>query len=361
MKKPKIIDLFCGAGGLSEGFHSAGFEIVFLNDIDKSALLTASKNHPKARTFLGGIEFLSKDQIESALGEESPKMDGIIGGPPCQGFSMANQQSRFIDNPKNHLFKHFVRLVWEIKPSFFLMENVEGLLNMAKGKIVAEIIKAFRDIGYEVDTNVLLASDFGVPQSRRRVVFIGNRIERKNVFPEKEIKKKKYLTVWDAISDLPEVPPGFKKEEIEYNKAPQNTYQKNLRRKASKIYNHITTRHSKKVLKRLKHIPPGGNWKDIPLQLLDDYKDVTRTHSSVYKRLSPEEPAITISNFRKSMILHPFQDRIISVREAARIQSFPDKYFFYGTINQKQQQVADAVPPVMSKAIAKTVLNEMLC
>jgi len=273
---------------------------------------------------------------------------------------MANQQSRFIDNPKNHLFRHYIRVVWEIKPYFFVMENVEGLLNMADGKIIDEILKSFKDIGYSVDFNVLLAAEYGVPQLRKRVVLIGNRIDKNNEFPNKKFSGKNFRTVWEAISDLPSIPSGFTNLEIKYDKKPQNSYQQLLRRNSTIVYNHITTKHSKKVLERLSHIPQGGNWKSIPLKLLDDYTDVSRTHSSVYKRLSPNAPSITISNFRKSMIIHPKQDRIISVREAARIQSFPDNYFFCGTINEQQQQVADAVPPLLGKAIAETIHNTML-
>ncbi|MCU0849526.1 MAG: DNA cytosine methyltransferase [Spirochaetes bacterium] len=359
VKKPNVIDLFCGSGGLSKGFEMAGFHISYLNDINKAALMTAVRNH-NAPSYLGGIEFLSKEHIESALGDEKPLIHGIIGGPPCQGFSMANQQSRFIDNPKNHLFRHYIRLVWEIKPYFFVMENVEGLLNMANGRIIDEIINSFKDIGYSVDYNTLLSADYGVPQYRKRVVLIGNRIDKRNAFPNKRNTEKNYISVLDAISDLPEIPSGHIKDEIDYTKPPKNDYQKISRKFSSKVFNHITTKHSKKVLDRLCHIPQGGNWKNIPLELLDDYTDVSRTHSSVYKRLNPNAPSITISNFRKSMILHPNQNRIISVREAARIQSFPDDYYFCGTINEQQQQVADAVPPLMGNAIAESVMNYIL-
>lgn len=363
--RPKVIDLFCGSGGLSEGFSQAGYDVCFLNDVDKAALMTASRNHPSAKTFLGGIEFLSKDQIEASLGEEKPRIDGIIGGPPCQGFSLANMQSRFIDNPKNHLFKHYIRLVWEIKPLFFVMENVEGLLSMDNGAIADEIKKTFNDIGYKVDCNTLIAADYGVPQLRKRIVFIGNRINKNNDFPVQSFfpqdsvfaqSGKAYRTVGEAISDLPKIPPGATTFEIDYDKKAENNYQRMMRTGSEKVCNHITTRHTKTVLERIEHIPQGGNWRNIPLELMKDYTDITRTHSSVYKRLEADKPAITISNFRKSMILHPTQNRIISVREGARLQSFRDSYCFCGTINEQQQQVADAVPPLMAREIAKQTL-----
>jgi len=365
-RKPRVVDLFCGCGGLSEGFEQAGFEVCFLNDIDKSAFMTASKNHPNAKGFLGGIEFLSKEQIEGALGEENPKIEGIIGGPPCQGFSMANMQSRFIDNPRNSLFKHYVRLVHEIRPLFFVMENVEGLISMGNGKIVDAIIESFKDIGYKVDYWILVAADYGVPQIRKRVVFLGNRINRKNQYPVRKYYEpngafesafSRFRTVGEAILDLPEIPSGSTKPQMNYDEPPNNEYQQMMREGSSSVFNHITTRHTKTVLERIKYIPQGGNWRSIPLKLMEDYTDITRTHSSVYKRLDENKPAITISNFRKSMILHPTQNRIISVREAARIQSFRDIYNFCGRINEQQQQVADAVPPLMSRAIAEELLN----
>ena len=365
---PKVIDLFCGCGGLSKGFEMAGFDIVFLNDINKAALMTAARNHKKAKTFLGGIEFLSKDQIETSLGEENPSIDGIIGGPPCQGFSMANQQSRFIDNPKNSLFKHYVRIVWELKPKFFVMENVEGLLSMANGKVIEQIISSFKEIGYSVNYNTLIAADYGVPQLRKRILLVGNCLGKSNEFPEAQYypdlnlfpQYKKYISVWDALSDLPEIFQGTKEMVMDYDKKPGNEYQTYLRRNSDKVYNHITTKNSDRVIERIKRIPIGGNWKSIPVELMDDYTDLTRTHSSVYKRLVPNLPSITISNFRKSMILHPYQNRIISVREAARIQSFPDDYFICGTINEQQQQIADSVPPLMGKAIGEKLLNRII-
>jgi DNA (cytosine-5)-methyltransferase 1 len=375
--KPGVLDLFSGPGGLSLGFMMEGFDIVYSNDIDRYAVSTISANHKKISKALKrphyhvaeakDIKNLQPNEVEKIFEEREFYVHGIIGGPPCKGFSMANMQSRFLENPNNMLFKEYIKFVEGLKPDFFLFENVVGFLSMGKGKIKEMAIKILRELnGYNVECSILNSSEYGVPQTRKRVIIIGHKhLDAKQLFPMPNIDNNP-ITVGEAMADLPEIKSGERRKTQYYpkSKTPSN-YAKKMRQTpefniaSKKVLNHITTNNSSKVLERYKHIPQGGNWKDIPDKLLKDYKDKKRCHSSIYKRLDENQPSITVSNFRKSMFIHPTQNRGISVREAARLQSFPDWYEFIGPINSQQQQVADAVPPLMARAIAKKIKQEL--
>lgn len=375
--KPTGIALFCGAGGLSLGFEHAGFHIATASDIDKWAAETYQKNHPNTTFICADISSLSGKDILETAGLSAQDVDVVFGGPPCQGFSLANAQSRLLDNPNNRLFREFIRIVEELQPPWFLMENVPGLLRMQKGLIKGEIENRFGELGYRVWPEILCAADYGAPQIRQRIIFVGNRTGQDFQFPVPSYHKldrwkaallgeKPYLTVDEAISDLPKIRGAEGAFEMDYDKPPQSTYQEEIRRGSQRLYNHIVTKNGPKVLERYKYIPPGANWMRIPEELMVRWRNLPPeevrkvSHSSLYKRLDPAQPSITIANFRKSMYIHPYEDRGLSVREAARLQSFPDTYVFYGPKNAQQQQVANAVPPQLARPIAEQIRNAMI-
>ncbi|WAC05333.1 MAG: DNA cytosine methyltransferase [Methanoregula sp.] len=375
--KNGILDIFCGAGGLSLGFLYEGFDIVYSSDIDSQSIETISCNHKKIQSARGqenyhyseveDIRHLDAEKVKRIFRERGYRVQGIIGGPPCQGFSNANKQTRFIDNPNNSLFKEYLRLIKGLDPDFIVFENVVGFLSMGKGKIKEEIISALSDLGYTAKDKVIDSAWCRVPQHRRRVFIVGIKPEKakdeyrdKISFPGKT--KKDFITVKQAISDLPIIGMGEKRAIQRYaKKSSINDYTKqmraasNLNIKSSAVLNHVTTQSNDLVLQRYKHIPQGGNWQDLPDYLLKNYADKFRCHSYIYRRLEDNKPSITVSNFRKCMFIHPTQNRGLSIREAARLQSFPDWYEFKGSMHGSQQQVACAVPPLMAKSVAQKI------
>lgn len=354
-KKPISIDLFCGAGGLSSGLEAAGFKIAIAVDSDSKACLTYSQNHKKTEIISEDITELKTQDVLNRANLSKKDITLIAGGPPCQGFSMANGQTRTRKNPKNKLVNHFVRFVREIRPPLFLMENVLGFKSIAQGKVVQSLRVRFSQLGYKTRLIVLDAASYGVPQHRLRVFLIGNKDGKKFQEPHPQYgisARKPFITVREAIiGDIPNLtPPG---SNINNYAGPSATsYQSKIRGGVNKLYNHISTINNETVRKRKSLVPIGGNWKDIPKQ----FCDIKVQYSATYKRLDPDEPSITVSNFRKSMLIHPYKNRGLSVREAARLQSFPDSYVFYGGISSMQQQVGDAVPPLLAKAVGKQLI-----
>jgi len=383
MQKDGILDIFCGPGGLSLGFAMAGFDIVYSTDIDEEALRTIKVNHTKIHKAKGECNFhftIEKDirnikirEIQEVFEERGYRVQGIIGGPPCRGFSSANTKTRNPDNPYNALYKDYVRLVEGLEPDFFMFENVAGLLPKGKGKIIEDIRKKLRDgLGYVMDNAILDASEYGVPQTRKRVIIIGIKPDKLKPeysneirFPEKTAEG--LVTVQDALFDLPETGPGCPQDEYEYPKTENLSRYARLMREtqllgipSTRVLNHSTTKNTGIVLERYNHIKQGENWAKIPDYLLGKYKDNKRCHSGIYRRLKEGEPSPTVNNVRKSMFIHPRQNRGLSVREAARLQSFPDWYEFRGNRDSQYQQVADAVPPLMAKAIAEQIKSMLI-
>lgn len=346
------IDIFAGAGGLSLGAEMAGITISHAIEINRSAVRTYERNHPGTKVICSDIRDLDPTDLK-------PKDKGvfiIMGGPPCQGFSLSNTRSRTMKNPNNTLFEEFLRFVQEIQPDWFLFENVYGFTNMSNGAVRRLVEICFRSLGYEVADEVLWASDYGVPQRRNRYFMVGNRLGIKFQFPKKH---KKPISVWEAISDLPIVGNGEQLFEGMYlcSLAEATAYQRLMRHDSKIPTQNLVSLNNELVIKRYKHIPQGGNWRDIPDELMVNYADKERCHSGIYKRLKADEPSVVISNYRKSMLIHPFQDRGLSVREAARIQSFPDDFYFEGPISHIQQQIGNAVPPLLAKAIFDQILS----
>ena len=335
--KYRIIDLFCGIGGFSYGFEmTKKFETILGVDFWDVALSTFSRNHPKTNVVQGDVTKLENSFFEEYAG----KADVVIAGPPCQGFSMSGKRDVF--DVRNSLFHEVVRIVSVVQPKVVVIENVVGLLSMVTpdGKAVKdEIENDLRALGYEVQHKVLLASDYGVPQNRKRVIFIASK-KNNIVYPLPTVEKP--VTVGDALGNIPE-------NEKLYT-VPQNEYQKMMSGRPD-ILNHNPIKHASLIVKRMHSVPQGGNWQDIPLELGQG----GGVHSNNYRRLKWDEPSITIKHVSKSMIIHPIFDRTPTIREVARIQSFDDNFEILGTIYNQHQQLANAVPPLLGKAIADSV------
>lgn len=366
--KPTAIDLFAGAGGLSLGFNKAGFNIVLALDNDADAVRTYCENNKKNNgevltKDIGKVDFDSKLR---ELGLSKGEIDIVLSGAPCQGFSASNKRTRSLDNPKNRLFAEFIRAVKEIYPRWILFENVSGIMSLEKGKVVQIINNALEHIGYSCKWAILNAVDYGIPQVRRRFLLVGNRIGMDFSFPSPTHGngKKPYVTVRDAISDLPTLENGNRDDVMpyRYNSPNISEYQREMRMGYSryKCTNNLVSKNNDLVIKRYNFIPQGGNWGNIPTSLMRNYKNANNCHSGIYRRLKWDEPSIVIGNFRKNMLIHPEQDRGLSVREAARIQSFPDWCVFQGGLVSQQQQVADAVPPTLAYILALLIKDLML-
>ncbi|MCO8242963.1 DNA cytosine methyltransferase [Haladaptatus sp. AB643] len=363
-KLKNVLDLFCGAGGLSSGFARAGYNIVTGVDNNEHSIDTFDANHD-CKPIVADIEEENildriRDSIQ-ANGYSCHDIDIVVGGPPCRGFSMANVQSNPEENPLNNLPTRFLEIVEEIDPEAVLIENVPRLLTISDGQYKQMILSKLKSLGYNVAQGVLKAEKFGVPQKRRRVFFMGLKLS-KPTLPDPSHFEHSFdlpVTVNEAISDLPPLPTGGGGSiQMEYltPESGISKYAQEMRRdsKEAIIMNHRTTANQEKTYRRFKHIPQGGNWRDIPERLMGNYSNRLQTHDHIYQRLIEEEPSKTVANFRKQMIVHPTQNRLLSVREAARLQSFPDDYHFKGgSFNARQQMVGDAVPVNLSYAVAK--------
>lgn len=352
MKQYIGIDLFSGAGGLSIGAEMAGISVTHAIEFNESAAKSYTRNHPNAKVKCADIREV--DAKEFASGDKPVFI--IMGGPPCQGFSLANTMTRNMDNPNNSMFREFVRFVKDLNPEWFLFENVFGLTNINNGETEKMIEAEFEHLGYKVKSSILWASDYGVPQNRNRYFMIGNRIGIDFEFPAPSDTK---ITVGEAIEDLPALANGDSFAELPYSLPfdQASPYAQLMRKESDKCTQNFVSRNNELVIERYKHIKQGENWSAIPESLMANYADKGRCHSNIYRRLCSDKPSVVISNYRKSMIIHPTQDRGLSVREAARIQSFPDSYIFEGPISHIQQQIGNAVPPLLAKAVIEKILS----
>lgn len=340
------IDLFSGAGGLSLGAQNAGFEIVVAVEQDKDSALTFKKNHPDSTIINEDIR-----NIDTQIFKIQPFI--VFGGPPCQGFSTSNTQTRNLNNKNNFLFEEFVRFVRELSPEWFLFENVEGIVSFNKGATIKHIEQCFKDLDYTVSSKLVCASDYGVPQNRNRFIMVGNKSGICFNFPKAQKKK---ISVSEAISDLPNLENGQMLDAGIYKKA-EYSYAKKMRKGSKNPLQNYVSKNEDYVIERYSYIGQGQNWRAIPEHLMTNYKNRNNCHSGIYKRLDPNKPSVVISNYRKNMLIHPFQNRGLSVREAARLQSFPDTFIFEGSIMKIQQQIGNAVPPLMAEAIFKKILS----
>lgn len=344
-KKLTCIDLFCGAGGLSCGFERAGFDILLGVDFDAKALETFEKNHNGAKSICGDITQVTYEKdIKPLIGTR--EVDVIIGGPPCQGMSLSGP--RKFEDPRNRLYLSYIRLVSEIKPKAFVIENVPGLVSLFGGKIKDSILEKLEGMGYKMQYRVLVADDYGVPQHRKRVVFVGVRkdIDKEFVYPPK-LKNK--VTCEMALSDLPSLESELGSEIAEYNSQPQNSYQRIMRKSSSRVLNHIAASHSKRVQEIISLVPDGGNYKNLP----EEFRDSRNFHVA-WTRFASTKPAPTIDTGHRHHFHYKY-NRVPTVRECARLQSFPDDFVFLGNKTQQFRQVGNAVPPLMAESIADQI------
>lgn len=359
MKNNKLIaiDLFCGCGGFSYGFQQAGFEMVLGVDMWKDATITYKHNFPNANIINEDITCIdAKTIMKKALCKEG-EIDVIIGGPPCQGFSVSGK--RMIDDPRNKLYKSFVNLVSEIRPKVFVMENVPGLIRLFGGKVKEEVLNDFSSIGYRVKVQQLSSEEYGVPQQRKRVFFVGinEDIYDENTefkFPEATYGKglENIITCKDAISDLDFVPDDVSLGEyIEYKLPAVNEYQIKMRKGSTVIRNHSITIHKEQTKKIIAMVPDGGNYKDLPDELQN-----TRKVNIAWTRMNSSKPCFTIDTGHNHHF-HYKENRVPTVRESARIQSFPDTFEFIGIKTSQLKQVGNAVPPLLAEAIAWQVVD----
>lgn len=364
--RPLAIDLFAGAGGLTLGFRRAGFQVVQAIERDSHAAATYRRNHGDVDLLEKDIRDLDPQFCMQRLGLRPGDVTALIAGPPCQGFSESNRRTRTLSNPRNHLYLEVIRFLREMVPDWFVLENVAGLRTLARGVMLRKIVEGCMALGYHVEWMVLNAADYGVPQNRRRLFVIGNKINIPIRPPPitHGPGRKRRVTVRDSLSDLPRLRSGASIDYLPYKTPrPLTTYQRLLRAstgRAKFVQGNLVTQNAKKIVRRFALIRQGQNWEAIPRRLLSNYKDPSRCHTGIYYRLEWRRVAKVIGNFRKNMLIHPSQRRGLSVREAARLQSFPDNYMFVGSIGFQQQQVADSVPPFLAEAVAhciKTKLN----
>jgi DNA (cytosine-5)-methyltransferase 1 len=398
--EPVIIDLFSGCGGLSKGFEMAGFKTIGFVENWEPAIKNFKHNFPRSKLLGKDITKLSDDDIRT-IGSENGKIIGIIGGPPCQGFS--TQGKRDSNDPRNSLFMDFVRFVKILRPKFFVMENVKGILctkTNNKTPVVEIIIREFEKIGYKAEYKILLAADFGVPQLRERVIFLGNCVGKNNAYPEpthfknpqKNLllkKQKKWITVHDAIGNLPPIKDGNESNEIKTALKTTNIWQQWVQRYISwenylkstsfsspikssivKLYNHQTKKQRKIDLERGKYIPEGRHIRSItPCGLKNDifpdedlYLKEGEMKKQRYWRLDRSRPSETVitdwSNMRAK--IHYEQLRPPSVREVARLQSFQDDFIFIGKIEDMYKEIGNAVPPLLAFSIAESIKKNLL-
>ena len=358
------IDLFCGAGGLSEGFRQAGFRILAGNDIDPHAAETFAASHPEAAFLSGPIEEISSGDILDATGLDTGELDCLIGGPPCQAFSVYNHQ-RGMHDKRSGLFHEYLRIVEGLLPKWVVMENVTGITSAGGGHAVKQIFSDLAELGYDVDARILRAEEYGVPQERRRIFFLGNRCGLPISWPGPTHGPglAPYVTVWDAIGDLPPLQNGEDaRRPLPYPAAPATGYQAMLRENSANVTSHAAPRLAPINLERMKHIPEGGSWRDIPVDLLPAGMKRARRcdHTKRYGRLRRNGLASTVltkCDLHWGAYIHPQQDRVLTVREAARLQSFPDRFAFAGPRTEQYVQVGNAVPPLLGLKVAEAILG----
>lgn len=343
-----VADLFAGVGGMSQGFIKAGFNIQLAIEYDKGIAESYRLNHKETTVYADDICNIDIKRLHYV----HPSIDIVIGGPPCQGFSQKGKRMS-VDDPRNYLFEQFVKFVEEFKPKYFVLENVPNIITTSNGYFKNQIIESFNKIGYEVCCGVLAAVDFGIPQDRRRAVFIGQ-IDKLEVELPKPIHIR--TSIRDAIYDLPLLNSGEGNETSCYTDIPRSDLQKLLRGTAKTLYNHVATKHSKVALERLSLIPKGKGREVLPKE-----HRTKSIYSGTWCRLIEDEVAPTITTRfdtpSSGRFTHPYLNRCLTVREAARIQTFPDSFRFYGPRTSQMKQVGNAVPPLLAYEIAKVIMN----
>jgi len=385
-RKVTTLDLFCGAGGITEGFRQADCACLYGNDCMPEAMETFSCNHPRAWADGRDVEDVDPLEVRKGLRLDKGALDVLVGGPPCQGFSI-NAPERFLEDPRNRLFRDYVRFLEELEPKTFLFENVPGLLSLADGKVFRQILREFERLGYHVTQKILFAAHYGVPQERWRLILLGSRLSR--LSPPVPVhyatgcanfrggrtmtfhmatgdasRLLPYVTVGEAIGDLPRLAMGEGSEVAGYTCEAHSAYAAMMRNPEGITFNHFAARLSKQNAERMKYVKPGGSWRDIPEELLPNGMQQARKsdHTKRYGRLHNDGLAGTIMTKcdpHWGAVFLPDQDRTLTVREAARFQSFPDGYRFCGPRVSQYEQVGNAVPVLMARAIALQIREHL--
>lgn len=350
--KVYAIDVFAGAGGMSLGAVMSGIPVVAAVEIDQHSAETYAANHADTKLLVKDVRSLTSRSVR-ALRRRSQTPLVLFGGLPCQGFSYSNPRHRNMSNDTNWLFQDFLKIVHLLKPEWVIIENVRGIGDTAKGFFLDQIVSGLKTESFRVTHGPLNAAHYGVPQNRTRYFIVANRTRRSYRLPNPTSRRP--LTVRDAIRDLPALANGNADGELPYGGPPPSDYGTAMRSGRSTCLNNLVTRNSPLVIERYTHIPQGSNWMVLPTRLLSNYRDPSRCHTGIYHRLRYDRPAVVIGNYRKNMLIHPRQHRGLSVREAARLQSFPDRYEFVGSIGFQQQQVANAVPPLLARAVFSSI------
>lgn len=336
--------MFCGCGGLSRGFIDAGYEVLLGIDNDEAALKTFKDNHNGAVAMNADL-FEGSTILEMAHVVNNRPVDVIIGGPPCQGFSLTG--TRNANDKRNTLFEAMVKAVAYFQPKAFVLENVPGLATLYNGKAKNEILDSFGQLGYEINSQVLYAPDYGVPQIRKRLFFVGLKSGEKFDFPTATHKEANYVTCESAIGDLHDFNEDFG-QEISYYRAPSVTeYQKKMRKDSRVLYNHVGTRHTTEVINVISQVPEGGNYKDLPPGVGE-----SRKFNEAWTRYHSKKPSKTIDTGHRNHFHYEY-NRVPTVRENARLQSFTDDFRFFGSKTEQYRQVGNAVPPLLGFHLGK--------
>jgi len=351
-----MIDLFCGCGGFSLGFQQAGFSVRLGIDLWSDATVTYKHNFPAALVLNEDIKSVSGNGIAEILSVSKNEIDVIVGGPPCQGYSVSGKRNE--DDPRNALYKSFVRIVRSIKPKIFVMENVPGLVRLFRGKALESVISDFSALGYKVTHRILSADTYGVPQQRRRVFFVGLNTKKIKQTDEFEFPVQTHgngtgvalLTCKNAISDLDFVPDDHVLgEDIEYQMSAETPYQELMRMGSQRLLNHSITLHKARTKEIIAMVPDGGNYKTLPQELWS-----TRKVNIAWTRMDSNKPCFTIDTGHNHHF-HYRANRVPTVRESARIQSFPDVFEFVGIKTSQLKQVGNAVPPLLVEVLAREI------
>ncbi len=347
MKKYRVLDIFCGAGGFSCGMEQAGFEVIAGVDNDERALKTFQHNHKDAIVINYDLSNIDNNLFRLLDPVIKDGIDVLVGGPPCQGFSIAGK--RLADDPRNKLWLAYIKIIDRYKPKVIFLENVPTIVSVNKGQVAEKIMDSFLEYGYEVSQKVLVASDYGVPQKRKRAFFVAI----KKGLPSFSFPKSlgEYITTEEAIGDLPLLNDSLGLEEVSYMVEPQNKYQKEIRKESRVILNHSSVNHTDKTKDIISLVPDGGNYKDLPEHLKN-----TRKVNIAWTRMNSKKTCFTIDAGHNHHF-HYKANRVPTVRECARIQSFPDTFKFIGTRTSQYRQVGNAVPPLLGLALAKESLK----
>lgn len=343
------IDLFAGCGGLSKGFMDAGFNIIVGVDNDQAALNTFALNHNGAKALNADLSKQETfDEIKKIADGKS--IDVIIAGPPCQGFSLTGPRN--FDDPRNRLYLAVLKMVKQYQPKGFIIENVPGMATMYDGQVKEEVLRRFREMGYNIDCRILCAADYGVPQMRKRLAYMGVRSDIGSPrFPEKVLRPDQYVTCREAIDDLPSRADELGEEIDVYCAEPRTEYQRKMRGRCTVLYNHVATNHKKFVKDTIALVPEGGNWKDLPKGVGE-----SRKFHEAWTRYDGNKPSRTIDTGHRNHFHYKY-NRVPTIRENARLQSFPDDFVFTGTRTQQNRQVGNAVPPLLGYYLGKALAN----